>query len=219
MTMEKTMSALRTFNNGERNPNFKHGKSHTRVERIRSGMVQRCCNPNNKNFKEYGARGITVCEAWKSNPLTFYIWAEENGYQEDLTIERIDNDGNYEPDNCRWATRKEQSTNKNDNHFLIFNGISKTISQWSEETGIPAYCIRDRLTREWSIEKILTSRVEDKHINRKNNHFLTLKGETKTITQWENQYGFSHGTIRGRINRGNSVIEALNPQKRHNKKE
>ena len=178
-------------------------------------MVQRCHNKNNASYTFYGGRGIQVCDEWRASPNIFYKWAEDTGYRDNLTIERINNNGNYEPSNCKWVTRKEQANNRKSNHTITFNGMTKTITQWSEETKIPKTCIRDRLLRGWSIERTLTSKIENQYINRTNSHFLTFNGETKTITQWENHYGFSHGTIRGRLNRGKSIEEALNPQKRH----
>lgn len=89
-----------------------HGKSTTRLYCIWVNMRQRCGNPRTKQFKDYGGRGITVCDEWKDNFQAFYDWAMSHGYSDELTIDRIDNDKGYSPDNCRWATMKEQSKNK-----------------------------------------------------------------------------------------------------------
>lgn len=90
----------------------KHGLSHHRLFGILNGMKTRCYNENNKDFKDYGGRGIKICDDWLSDFKNFYDWAISNGYQDDLTIDRIDVNGNYEPSNCKWSTRAEQSRNQ-----------------------------------------------------------------------------------------------------------
>lgn len=89
-----------------------HGQSKTRLYYVWNSMRMRCKNPNSSNYSNYGGRGIDVCKEWNDSFEPFYKWAIENGYKEGLTIDRINNDGNYEPGNCRWATHKEQAANK-----------------------------------------------------------------------------------------------------------
>lgn len=130
-----------------------------RLSRIYSMMKQRCYNSKMTNFKYYGARGIAVCDEWRNDSQSFYEWAILNGYKEELTLDRIDNSGNYEPSNCRWVTAKEQSNHRSNNIILSFNGENHTISEWSEITGIKQHVIRNRLIRGWSIENVLTRKV------------------------------------------------------------
>lgn len=101
---------------------MRHGKTGTRLHRIWKGMNNRCNNPNNKNYNIYGGRGIKVCEDWRFDFLAFEEWALSNGYKESLSVDREDNDGNYNPYNCRWITQKEQTRNSNRAVKIKLNG-------------------------------------------------------------------------------------------------
>lgn len=100
-----------------------------------------------------------MCAEWKDDYVAFKKWAHENGYKENLTIDRIDNGGPYAPENCRWTTQKEQSNNTRRNHLVTAFGQTKTLAQWSEETGIASATIRRRLERGWSAEESLSREV------------------------------------------------------------
>lgn len=108
-------------------------------------MRDRCNIPSNHAYKNYGGRGIKVCDAWDNSFSTFENWAHSTGYSDELTIDRIDVDGDYSPENCRWATRKEQSNNKRNNCILTINGETKTLSEWSELSGISVSTIWARI--------------------------------------------------------------------------
>ena len=124
-------------------------------------MKERCNNPSCRDYRHWGGRGITICDAWNNDFLAFKEWALANGYKDGLTIDRIDNDGNYEPSNCRWTTKKVQSNNRRGLHYLTYKGESKTITEWSNITGIKVTTLYMRLKKYgWSIEKALTTGVE-----------------------------------------------------------
>ena len=135
-----------------------HGMTGTRLYRIWRNMKSRCFNKEIKAYKDYGGRGITVCEEWKNSFETFHDWSMANGYADNLTIDRIYVNGNYEPSNCRWVTRSEQSINKTDNHYITFNGETKTLAEWAKITGINRATINSRLQKGWTIEKTLTTK-------------------------------------------------------------
>jgi hypothetical protein len=134
---------------------LKHGMSYTNVHAVWRVMRDRCANPNNPAYKNYGGRGIRVCERWDS----FENFLADMGSRPDgYSIDRIDNNGNYDPCNCRWATTKQQMNNQRRNRVIDLNGEKKTIAQWAEKLDISWYCIRDRIDRYgWTIERALTT--------------------------------------------------------------
>lgn len=137
----------------------KHGACNTRLYSIWSNMKSRCTNPKNTSYIRYGGRGIRYEPIWERFE-PFYKWAMANGYADNLTLERINVDGNYGPDNCKWATRKQQSNNRRDNHFLTYNGETHTIAEWSDITGIKHPTICARLRKGMSVKEILTTPVK-----------------------------------------------------------
>lgn len=114
----------------------KHHMTHTRIYNIWLSMRSRCSYSKSKFYKNYGGRGIKVCVEWESDFLTFYEWAMNNGYEDNLSIDRIKNDGNYEPSNCKWSTEKEQSNNTRMNLLIDYKGETRTATQWAEELNI-----------------------------------------------------------------------------------
>lgn len=132
----------------------KHGMSHTRIYKIWTGMRQRCFSPQHKDYPDYGGRGITICDEW-SDFKTFYEWATDNGYSDELSIDRINTNGNYCPENCRWADDVVQSRNRRFTQ-LSYNGETHTIAEWAKILGIGNTTIRTRLKKGMSIEQILS---------------------------------------------------------------
>ena len=118
-------------------------------------MKQRCFYKKHKHYDRYGGRGITICPEWKDNFEAFYEWAMNCGYSNELSIDRIDNDGNYEPSNCRWVSAKVQNNNTQRNHYLTYNGETHTAKEWSEITGISNSTICHRIGYGWPIERVL----------------------------------------------------------------
>lgn len=143
--------------------NSTHKKSNTRLYRIWKHMIDRCNNNKSDAYKYYGGRGISICKDWHNIEL-FFEWSFCNGYDDSLTLDRLDTNGNYDPENCRWATRKEQANNTSRNVNLFFNGKTQNISQWASETGIKFATIWSRLKLGWNIEDALTKPVKHREV-------------------------------------------------------
>lgn len=123
-------------------PHWVHGayQRNPRLYSVWVSMIHRCENPQRKKYKDYGARGIAVCKEWHE-PNAFMDWAEDNGYAEGLQLDRINNDGNYEPTNCRWVTPKENSRNRRNTKLLTVNGETKCVAEWCEKIDISEFTI------------------------------------------------------------------------------
>lgn len=155
----RTLSCGCLFSEQLAERNAKHGLSKTRICNIWRSMKDRCYNSNCKAYKNYGGRGIRVCDEWLNDLKGFYDWSMTNGYEENLTLDRIDVNGNYEPSNCRWADRTTQANNTRSNHLIEYDGKTQTIAEWSRETGIKQHTIIRRLGLGWSIERTLKTPV------------------------------------------------------------
>ena len=141
--------------------NFKHGMKDTKIHNSWRGMRERCINKNHNHYKSYGGRGITVCDEWNdidNGFINFYNWAMNNGYEEGLTIERIDVNGNYEPSNCKWVTNTEQANNKRNTIYLKYNNKTQSLLDWCKELNLDYTLVRSRIKEyNWSIEKAFTT--------------------------------------------------------------
>ena len=138
------------------NRSTKHNQRHTKLYEVWKTMKQRCYNPNNKSFKNYGGRCISICEEWKNNFTAFYNWSMQNGYEENLSIDRINNNGNYEPSICRWTTRIVQQNNTRNNRYITINNETKTLSQWCSFYNIKYTTVASRLQKGYNEIDALT---------------------------------------------------------------
>lgn len=145
------------YRSGKRKSTIKGDKTKERLHRIWKNMKQRCTNPNFPDYIRYGARGISICDEWivELGFQNFYRWSIENGYADSLTIDRINNDDNYCPDNCRWITYKEQNFNKRTNRNITYKGITKTKTEWAEILGVKQSNFNYRIKKNLSDEEIL----------------------------------------------------------------
>lgn len=133
-----------------------HGQSRTRLYKIWTGMKSRCSNPNKEDYKNYGGRGIRVCAEWISDFVAFREWALANGYRDDLTLDRLDVNGDYRPDNCQWITVAGQNNNTRRNHFLTYKGETRTIAEWARIKGLRYNTLMGRINSgEWTVEQAL----------------------------------------------------------------
>lgn len=143
---------------------YKHGKRYSRINNIWRGLKQRCYNPKRIQYKYYGEKGIKICQEWLNDFQTFYDWAIANGYQENLTIDRINRDGNYEPSNCRWVTWRLQANNKQNVPLYSYKGLKLSIAEWSRRYNMDTETLRERIKYYgWSIEKALTTPVRSRN--------------------------------------------------------
>ena len=175
-----------------------------RLYRIYMGMDDRCYDEYNEHYKDYGGRGIIVCDEWRRDhdidmPVTgqigfynFCRWALENGYKNDLSNDRRDNNGIYSPENCHWVTMKDQQNNRRDNFNITYNGETKTAAQWSEELDISSNSLKNRINNGMSPEDAIETPKRGKSIT-------SSSGETHTAYEWSYISGINDSTIHARI--------------------
>ena len=137
--------------------NFKTGESKTRLYRIWEGICARCTKPSQKSYRDYGARGISICDSWEKYDA-FKKWAISSGYKNPLTIERVNVNDGYGPDNCIWISKGEQQLNKRNNHMINHNGVTKCLKLWANDIGLSSGALHGRLKRGWDINRALTEK-------------------------------------------------------------
>lgn len=174
-------------------------------------MKSRCLSPANSSYVDYGGRGINVCERWKRSFLDFVIDMGER--PSGMSIDRIDNNGNYEPLNCRWATDEEQRNNKRTSRFVTHNGRTLTLMQWSRVFGVNQRTLAYRLNKGDSAEKALGPI----RLRKPNTPQLTFNGKTHSMKEWESIIGAERGVISMRLKRGWSTEKILTTPVRERK--
>lgn len=187
----------------EMSPNKTHGMSKTRLYTLWIEIKKRCYNQNDTSYEWYGGKGITVCKEWLDDFMNFYNWAIKNGYDETLprgvqTIDRIDYNGNYCPENCRWITIQEQQRNKVSNTPYELNGESHLLCEWAEILGFDYNLLRSRVVSYgWTLEQALKEPLNSKP----NNKVIRIEysGEKLSVKEWSEKLGIPENTIRGRM--------------------
>lgn len=175
-----------------------HGETKTPLYRCWLSVKTRCNNPAVAEYPRYGGRGITLCAAWRDY-VVFAEWARANGYRYGLEIDRIDNNGDYTPENCRFVTGKVNCNNRRDNRRVLLFGEVKTTTEWSEDprSRVGYATLTSRIDRGWAVERALTTPPH-------HYHWLTVFGETKTLAEWSRdaRCRVRQVTLRERVRQG-----------------
>jgi hypothetical protein len=184
-----------------------------RLRGIHFKMVRRCHNPRDSHFAHYGGRGITVCNRWRTS---FDAFLADMGPRPSPahSIDRIDNDGPYSPENCRWATAAEQRMNRQSTRRLTHHGETLTVMEWADRLGVPYALLRRRIDNGWSLDEAaaLPSLPKGRTIHRGNygvRHRITHAGATATIAEWSRRTGIDRQTLSSRLRSGWPVERAL----------
>jgi hypothetical protein len=169
-----------------------------------NGMIHRCYNPKRHQYPRYGGRGITVCDRWRHSHAAFL---EDMGQRPTPkhTLDRIDNDGPYSPENCRWATHAEQRRNRPDCRYVTAFGETLTVTDWANRFGVARCTISDRLNLGWPAERAITEPAGEA--------VIVAFGKSMTVREWSELTGLRARTIRGRLAKGWSAERALSPSR------
>lgn len=151
----KSCGCSRRYNTGL----YQHGLSGTRLHNIWRSMKDRCFNTNNKSYSFYGGRGISICTEWLNDFVPFFEWSNNNGYSDELTLDRIDINGNYCPENCRWIDRTKQANNTRRNVVITIDDETKTLSEWCKYLNLNYSSVQSRLHKGWELKLALTTPI------------------------------------------------------------
>lgn len=185
---------------------IKHGKTRTQEYICWMNMKRRCFDKNNSEYHNYGGRGIKVCDRWLNS---FENFLEDMGKLpfRGATLDRINVNGGYGPNNCRWATMKEQANNTRRSHFITYNGKTKTLSGWADEIGVNYSALENRIRRGWGIEKALTAPIRETYYSK--NRTFELFGTRKTASEWARLSPMSTDSFLSRLRKGWELTQAL----------
>lgn len=183
----------------------------SRLSQIFNAMKSRCYNHKNTQYKDYGGRGVKLCDEWNDRKkkgymtkgfISFKEWALTHGYQDNLTIDRIDVNKGYSPDNCRWVTLKEQANNKTNNHFVTYKGKTQSLKKWAEELDLNYNTIRQRLNQyHFSVEK--TFEIKD-NLRLK---MIEYNGKKQSLSAWCKELKLNYDKVKQRLNKLNWSVE------------
>ncbi len=199
---------------------LKHGLAKTRFYDIYYKMKSRCQNKNNKDYPDYGGRGIKFLwksfDEFKDSMYTDYLKHKKANRGTNTRIDRIDNNKNYCKENCRWATHREQARNRRSNHLLTYKGKTMTLTEWAEKVGLPRYTLNNRIIKyNWSIKDALT--LPNK-IQEKNAKLYTYNNKSRSLLNWSKETGIKKETLRSRIKMYNWPLEKALTTPLRNKK-
>ncbi len=187
--------------------NWRHGHADTPIYKIWQGMRDRCANPKNKGYADYGGRGIRVCPAWDRS-FEAFLAAVGPRPSSAHSIDRIDNDRGYEPGNVRWATKREQNNNSRNCRIIERNGVKNTVQGWADQLGCRAAIIYTRLHKGWSDEEALKPPFVRQRPKRASQRYA-FQGESLTIPEWAKRTGIPRNTLGLRIKAGWTLERAL----------
>ena len=180
--------------------------NNNRLYRIYKGIKQRCLNQNNHAYHNYGGRGITICDEWLNDFDEFRRWSLCNGYDDSLCIDRIDNNGNYEPQNCRWTDRYTQARNTRRNKVIQVNDVVGILKDQCILNNICLSTVQERLKRGWCINRAINENIQP-HLAYRN---ITFNGKTQSVSAWARELNINRTTLRRRLNdRSWSIERAL----------
>ncbi len=168
-------------------------------------MIRRCRDPKESGYERYGAVGVVVCGRWLGEDGFANFLADMGERPEGATIDRFPNQsGNYEPGNCRWATRVEQQRNMRSNRLIEWDGRIQCLAAWAEELGLTVKCLQHRLNRGWSLAEAMSPAVQE-HVRRD----VTFNGKTQSLHAWAAEIGIAYKTLHQRLRHGWSAERAL----------